>query len=90
MSFQVSFLWKNNPRFESVHYLFETASMAESYADSRESKCNDILDTKITSRPAKATHIFADGKAHTIHDSVEAWKTILEGGNADGQSTVVS
>lgn len=92
MSYQVSFLWKNNPRFESVHYLFDTASMAEAYADNREAKCNDILDSKINSRPQKATHIFADGKVHTIHDNAEAWKTILEGEhiNGNGKSTTVS
>lgn len=89
MSYQVSFLWKNNPHFEPTHYLFDTAQQAEAYGEHRESMHNDILDIKINGRPQKATHIFADGKVHTIHDSVEAWKTIL-GGVEDGESTVVS
>lgn len=79
LSYQVSFLWKNNPRFEPTHYLFPTAVMADAYADHRESAGHDILDTKINSRPIQPTHIFVGGKVRTIHDNVEAWKTILEG-----------
>ena len=90
MSYQVSFLWKNEPRFRQCHYLFETASMAEAYAEGREGPNSNILDWKITSRLAKATHIFADGKPHTIHSSVDAWKTILEDGEKDGQPTPVA
>lgn len=82
MGYKVTFKHKDRVKgFPVIHYIFDTSDQAEQYAEDRMSRWKEYSDYQVDEIKAKPTHIFADGRIHTIHDNVEAWQAILADGS---------